>query len=228
MRLAIYGTGGSGREIAELVKASKFVAQQSTEIDLVFVDDAGERDLLVAGLQVLSFEELLHDMHRDRQVVFGIGDGRIRARLESRLSAAGVIMASVLADSARLLGEVEIAPAAVICDFVLVGPNVSIGRNFQANYFCQISHDCTIGDYVTLGPRVSLNGAVEVENFAYIGAGAVVRQGSPSRAMVIGEGAIVGMGAVVTRSVEPYSVVAGNPARVIRRLEPPAGSAYLV
>lgn len=35
--------------------------------------------------------------------------------------------------------------------------------------------------------------------------------------------AVVGAGAVVTRNVEPYTVVAGNPARLVRRLNPEAG-----
>jgi acetyltransferase-like isoleucine patch superfamily enzyme len=38
-----------------------------------------------------------------------------------------------------------------------------------------------------------------------------------ARGVVIGDGAIVGAGAVVTRSIEPFSIVGGNPARVIRR-----------
>ncbi|MBX3352660.1 MAG: CatB-related O-acetyltransferase [Phycisphaeraceae bacterium] len=38
---------------------------------------------------------------------------------------------------------------------------------------------------------------------------------------IIGDGAIVGAGAVVTKNVEPFTVVAGNPARVIRRRYPP-------
>ena len=36
----------------------------------------------------------------------------------------------------------------------------------------------------------------------------------------IGKGATVGAGSVVTRNVEPFCVVAGNPARFIRRVEP--------
>lgn len=37
----------------------------------------------------------------------------------------------------------------------------------------------------------------------------------------VGEHSVVGAGSVVTRDVPPYHVVAGNPARVIRRIEPP-------
>jgi acetyltransferase-like isoleucine patch superfamily enzyme len=50
---------------------------------------------------------------------------------------------------------------------------------------------------------------------AWIGFGAVILKG-----VTIGEGAIVGACSVVSRDVEPYTVVAGNPAVVVRRLEP--------
>ena len=39
--------------------------------------------------------------------------------------------------------------------------------------------------------------------------------------IVIGEGSIVGAGSVVVKDVPPYSVVAGNPAKVIKQLSPP-------
>ena len=48
---------------------------------------------------------------------------------------------------------------------------------------------------------------------AWIGAQCIVLKG-----ITIGEGAVVGMGSVVTKDVAPYTIVAGNPARVIREL----------
>lgn len=50
---------------------------------------------------------------------------------------------------------------------------------------------------------------------AWIGAGAIVLRG-----VTIGEGAIVGAGSVVTKDVQPYSIVAGNPAVLVRELSP--------
>jgi len=61
------------------------------------------------------------------------------------------------------------------------------------------------------------NGNVHVEDYAYIGAGAVIKQGSPSAPLVIGRGAVVGMGAVVTKSVPPGVTVVGNPARPLSK-----------
>lgn len=54
---------------------------------------------------------------------------------------------------------------------------------------------------------------VTIGDDAWIGTGATLLPG-----VEVGEGAIIGAGAVVTRSVEPYTVVAGVPARVVRRL----------
>jgi acetyltransferase-like isoleucine patch superfamily enzyme len=54
---------------------------------------------------------------------------------------------------------------------------------------------------------------VIISDKAWIGFGATILKG-----VTIGEGAIVGAQSVVTRDVEPWTVVAGNPARVVRRL----------
>ena len=54
---------------------------------------------------------------------------------------------------------------------------------------------------------------VAIASKAWIGFGASILKG-----VTIGEGAVVGARAVVTRDVAPFTVVAGNPARVVRRL----------
>lgn len=59
--------------------------------------------------------------------------------------------------------------------------------------------------------------SVRICDKVWIGFGASILPG-----VTIGEGAIVGAASVVTRDVEPWTVVAGNPAREIRKLERPA------
>ena len=56
---------------------------------------------------------------------------------------------------------------------------------------------------------------IKIETDAWIGARAIIL----ASVSVIGTGAIVGAGSVVTKNVEPYTIVAGNPARVIGRRE---------
>lgn len=57
----------------------------------------------------------------------------------------------------------------------------------------------------------TLNAPVRLENFSWIGFGCCIMKG-----VTVGEGAIVGAGSVVTKDVQPWTIVAGNPARLIR------------
>jgi hypothetical protein len=80
----------------------------------------------------------------------------------------------------------------------------------------------TIGDYVVLGEgsRIIRHGPIRpyehdritIGDFCYIGDGARILLGAD-----IGKGCVVGTLAVVSGRVPPYSIVAGNPARVIRK-----------
>jgi putative colanic acid biosynthesis acetyltransferase WcaF len=91
----------------------------------------------------------------------------------------------------------------------------------QYAYLCGASHDYTVPDFTLLV------GSIRVGQNAWVAAGAFVSPG-----VTIGSGAVVGARAVVTKDVEPWTVVAGNPARLIRTrpgttevLQPAAGQA---
>jgi sugar O-acyltransferase (sialic acid O-acetyltransferase NeuD family) len=115
------------------------------------------------------------------------------------------------------MDDVTVGEGSILCPFVTLTSNIRIGRHFQANLYSYVEHDCVIGDFVTFAPGVKCNGNVVIEDHAYIGAGAILRQGVPGRPLVIGRGATVGMGAVVTRDVPPATTVVGNPARPMQK-----------
>jgi maltose O-acetyltransferase len=83
---------------------------------------------------------------------------------------------------------------------VSIGPEATIltlGHDPQSPEFTDKGGDVIIGDKVWIAYR------------------AIILPG-----VTIGEGAVVGAGAVVTKDLEPYSIVAGNPAKVIKKLNP--------
>jgi acetyltransferase-like isoleucine patch superfamily enzyme len=115
------------------------------------------------------------------------------------------------------MDEVQIGIGGLLSPFVTLTSNIRIGRCFHANLYSFVEHDCQIGDFVTFAPAVRCNGNVHIGDHAYIGTGAVIRQGSATKPLVIGAGAVVGMGAVVTRDVAPGTTVVGNPARLLEK-----------
>ena len=104
----------------------------------------------------------------------------------------------------------------LISQFVTITDNVKIGKFFHANLYSYVEHDCIIGDYVTFAPGVKCNGNVVIKDFAYIGSGAVIKNGSKNNPITIGKNSIIGAGAVVTKSIPDNVVAYGVPARVFR------------
>lgn len=84
-----------------------------------------------------------------------------------------------------------------------------------------LTHDHAIGDgSIHWRLQQTIARPLSVRTGAWIGARAVVL----GKAATIGEGAVVAAGAVVTKSVPPFAVVAGNPARIVRYRETREGS----
>lgn len=205
--LAIYGSGGFGRELVGLGRNYlRRLGRQDEE--LVFVDDNPD-SVHVMGIRILSLEKV----EPLAEYIIAVGDGKARRILDERCRDAQLQPASLFANDACIGDDVEIGEGAVFCQRSLVTSSARIGRQFQCNIYSYVAHDCIIGDYVTFAPRVSCNGNVHIGDYAYVGTGAVIKQGETNRPLTIGSGAVVGMGAVVTKDVEPGSTVVGNPAR---------------
>ena len=214
----LYGTGGCAREIMPLVvewAAAQKPASGSVPAVcfVVFKVPAAE----VNGFRVLIESEFFGLGTVDRRFNVGIADSRIRKKVAEACLASGAAATSLRSSDAIVDSDSEIGEGAILSARTLVNPNVRIGRFFHLNYYSSVSHDCEIGDFVTFAPGVRCNGNVRISDYAYIGSGAVIRQGTPSNPLTIGEGAVVGMGAVVTKSVPAYSTVVGNPARLLPR-----------
>jgi sugar O-acyltransferase (sialic acid O-acetyltransferase NeuD family) len=213
-RFAIYGASGCGRGVMPLAKMQLEATQASTW-DLVFLDD-GVGSGMVNGHRVLSYSQWISEPAVSRHVCVAIADSDIRAKLVKKCTAEDIQFFEVRAANVVELDDVKIGEGAILCPFVTLTSNIKIGKHFHANLYGYVEHDSVIGDFVTFAPGVHCNGNVVIEDYAYIGAGALLKQGKPGKPLTIGRGAVVGMGAVVTKNVAAGTTVVGNPARVMQ------------
>lgn len=133
----------------------------------------------------------------------------------------------------RLLGRVGahvIVERPFYCSY---GRHITLGEHVYLNFACTIldNAEVSLGNHVMFGPNVQLYTAahaleaaarnagwetakpIRIEDNVWIGGGAIVLPG-----VTISANAVIGAGAVVTHDVASNTVVAGNPARVIRVL----------
>ena len=146
-----------------------------------------------------------------------IANSQIREKLANQLTSDGLQLWTVQADNVVIMDNIQMAEGAALSPFVSITSNIKIGKCFHANLYSYVEHDCVIGNYVTFAPGVKCNGNIHIEDHAYIGTGAIIKQGTPDKPLVIGKGAVIGMGAVVTKSVPAGVTVVGNPARILEK-----------
>jgi sugar O-acyltransferase (sialic acid O-acetyltransferase NeuD family) len=119
--------------------------------------------------------------------------------------------ATVIDPTAIVASSAAVGRGSYVNSMANVGAASRIGAFSFINRGASVGHHVELSDFVSIGPAAVIAGGARIERGAVIGAGAVVL---PERH--IGANAVVGAGAVVTRPVPPNTMVAGNPARVVR------------
>lgn len=208
--IAVYGSGGSGREVAWLAQICGFQV-------LCFIDDDSSKiGRTVNEIPVMSIGQVAARFP-NVPVAAGIGCPSAREAVIARVVRHQLVPAALVHPGVERSRWVTFGTGVVICAGSILTTNIIVGDHVQINVDCSISHDVHLGDYATLAPGVHVSGFVTIGKRVQIGTGAAIINGTPAAPLTIGDDVVVGAGACVTRSVEAGLTVVGVPARPIAR-----------
>jgi sugar O-acyltransferase (sialic acid O-acetyltransferase NeuD family) len=199
--ILIYGGGGHGKSVLELIKSLD-------TLDVVgFIDDGVNVGDLVLGVPVLGDKEKLIQLHsrgirQAANAVGGIGNVRIRHTVFRRLIQAGFSFPTLVHPTAFVEPSASLAPGVQVFPLAYIGSEVEVGFGTIVNTGAVVSHECVLGDLVNISPGAILAGGVKVGEGTLIGMGVNI-----NLQVRIGVGARVGNGAIVNADVKDGGVV---------------------
>jgi sugar O-acyltransferase (sialic acid O-acetyltransferase NeuD family) len=213
--IIILGTGGNCIDILDTIDAINDARGKTVYICKGFLDDDDKRwGMEFYGIKVLG-PLCSAQTYQDCFFVNGIGSPINFWRKQAiigKTCSPNERFETIVHPTASVSRLSKIGRGVVIFQHVTITSNVRIGDHVIALPNTVISHDDVIGDYTCIAGGVCISGGVEIGTSCYLGTNASVIAN-----IKIGDHCLIGMGSVVLRNVSENVVVAGNPARVLRR-----------
>jgi len=214
--LGIVGLGGFAKEISwHILESNLNLSKPNKSIQILYISAEDTDESFFEGFQVIAETDFLYSLSNPRSHIITVADPHKRSTIDAKYTKAGCLPQSIVSKYARIANSSEVGAGSVLCPGVIIMPNVKIGSSFHANINSYVAHDSVIGNFVTFSPGVMCNGNVIIEDNVFVGAGAIIKNGTGNNPIVIGKNSVIGMGAVVTKNVNPGETVVGIPAKKI-------------
>jgi acetyltransferase EpsM len=199
--LVIYGGGGHGKALIDLLRAIG-----SYRI-VGIVDDGLKAGTKIMNIAVLGGAEQLSSLAQEgvRQAVNavgGIGDVSRRIQVFKRLQALAFEFPNLVHPSAWVEGGATLHAGVQVFPNAYIGSEARLGLGVIVNTGAVVSHDCSLADFVNIAPGALLAGNVAVGEGALVGMGVTINLN-----VRVGAGAKIGNSAVVKTDVPEGQVV---------------------
>ena len=209
-RIAIYGAGGLGREVAGGIFRINNSSDQKWDL-VGYYDDSKPIGSPVSHYgQVLGGMDELNAVTEPLAVAIAVGDPVSRQQIFNRIQNPNISFPNLIAPSFKVLdnktftmgyGNIIQDGCSATCDVVVGNFNVLNGSNV-------LGHDVVVGDFNVLMPGVRLSGSVEMGNCNMMGVDSVVLQ-----KVHIGDSITLGAGSVLMTKPKDGMTYIGVPAK---------------
>lgn len=201
-KLVIIGASGHGKVVAD-------IALKTGYKDIVFLDDNSDK-LFCGNYPVVGKTSEVFGMNR--KCFVAIGNTRIRAKIQQRISEAGISVVSLIHPNAVIADDVQLGTGTVVMAGAVINSGTVIGRGCIVNTCSSIDHDCKVGSYCHIAVGAHIAGTVEVGDETWIGAGVTI-----SNNVNICSGCTIGAGAVVIHNIMNAGTYVGVPAMFVKK-----------
>jgi len=209
-RIVIIGTSGHAKVVAEIVERETKCAVAG------LVDSFRPAGESAFGYRILGSEQALGALMTSEGItgaIIAIGDNWQRSRMARSIAERTPQLAFVSAvhPSAAIARDVALGAGSVVMPGAVINPGARLGLHCIVNTGATLDHDCRLGDFASLAPGAVLGGNVALGEFAAIMLGAHV-----IHRRRVGAHAVVGAGALVLEDIPDRAVAYGMPASVVR------------
>ena len=207
-KIAIYGAGGLGREVACVIKEINEIELQWELVG--FFDDGIEIGFKNEYGTILGGIDELNSWNDDLSIVIGIGNPKIVRSIIDKITNSKVEFPNIIAPDVKFLDKknFKIGHGNYINFKSSISCNVTIGSFNTIGAFAALGHDCIIEDFNTIMPSVQICGFVEVGCDNFFGISSTVLQMNK-----VGNGVTLGAGSILMKDADDRVTYFGNPAR---------------
>lgn len=177
-----------------------------------------ESELLQFGLRCLTLPQVFGELHYEAPICIGHGVtfmGHCSVGAFTYMNDANAFTTCSIGRFCSLGHDILVGPGQHDMSLFSTHPFVSDAGDVAGlrcfEEYRRIANEPPPHDSWQHAPYDSCN-QTRIGNDVWIGSRAIIMSG-----LAIGDGAVIGAGAIVTRDVEPYSIVVGSPARLVRK-----------
>lgn len=209
-KIAIYGFGGFGREVACMIHA---INEQTPQWDLIgYFDDGQPIGTANKYGKVLGGITELNAWGEELNVVFSIASAPVLKKLAAQIVNENVVFPNLWAPNVLFLDKetVTMGKGNLFFFGTRISCDVTLGDFNLLNSHASLGHDAVLGSYNVLGPMVRVSGNTKVGDCNFFGVQAIALQG-----LKIGNNTKIGANSVIMRNTKDDTLYMGNPAKKI-------------
>ena len=214
MKLLIFGEN-------DFARMSEFYFRRDTDYEILgfFADKPQNKS--IHGLPVVDLGTAItyQQKYKDYLRIFApLNDNRQRKAVYQRLRNHCFKFTSYISPRSEIWSYAAIGENCFIQEMNNLQFEATVGDNCVIWAGNHIGHHSIVGSHSFIASHVVISGRCSISELAYLGVNCCIKE-----SLSIHSGAIVGMGSVVTKTVPANTLVFGNPAKPLKKLEPHTG-----